>query len=192
MAPAAKEVLAFWFAEANAVRWFARDDAFDAQIRADFGDVAQDAADGLLDGWTQTPLGWLALLIVLDQFSRNLYRDDPRAWAQDAKAQALALAGIDGGSDRRLPPLQRVFAYLPLEHAEDPGLQRRSVELFEALCGDASPEQRASFETYLEFARAHHEVIACFGRFPHRNATLGRPSTPAELAYLATPGVEFR
>ena len=130
-------------------------------------------------------------MIVLDQFSRNLYRDDPRAWAQDAKARALALVGIDCGDDWRLSPLQRVFAYLPLEHAEDSSLQQRSVELFEALCLDASPEQRERFETFLAFARAHQKLIARFGRFPHRNAPLGRPSTPAELAYLATPGIEF-
>ena len=191
MSPTAEAVLAFWFAEESAAHWFAADAAFDAQIRTRFGAVATAAADGELDGWTRTPLGWLALLILLDQFSRNLHRNDAKAWAQDPKALSLALAGIERGDDQALPPLQRVFAYLPLEHAEDLAVQHRSVALFEALCAESQPEQRASFEGFLDYARRHRDVIERFGRFPHRNAVLGRSSTAEEAIYLAQPGAGF-
>jgi len=191
MSPTAEAVLAFWFAEESAARWFAGDAAFDAQIRCRFAAVVEAAAEGKLDGWARTPLGWLALLIVLDQFSRNLYRRDARAWAQDARALSLAQAGIARGDDRQLPPLQRVFTYLPLEHAEDLALQDRSVALFEALRAEVGPQQRASFEGFLDYARRHREVIARFGRFPHRNAVLGRASTAEEALYLAQPGAGF-
>ncbi|HZY33126.1 MAG TPA: DUF924 family protein [Rhodanobacter sp.] len=191
MPATAQDVLDFWFVEAGAARWFAADAAFDAQIRARFGEAVEAAANGRLDDWATTPAGWLALLILLDQFPRNLYRDDPRAWAADASAQRVALSGMARGDDRQLPAVQRVFAYLPLEHAEDSALQRRSVELFEALLAEAAPERRQQFEDYLDYARRHREVIARFGRFPHRNATLGRASTPQETLYLAQPGAGF-
>ncbi len=145
-------------------------------------------------GWTTGRLllpGWLALLLVLDQFPRNLYRNDPRAWAADAVAQRVALSGLARGDDRQLPAVQRVFAYLPLEHAEDSALQQRSVALFESLLAEAEPERRPEFENYLDYARRHREVIARFGRFPHRNAALGRPDTPEEKRYLARPGAGF-
>jgi uncharacterized protein (DUF924 family) len=128
---------------------------------------------------------------VLDQFPRNLYRNDPRAWAADASAQRVALSGLARGDDRQLPAVQRVFAYLPLEHAEDKALQQRSVELFEALCAEVPTEQRKPFEEFLDYARRHREVIVRFGRFPHRNVALGRPSTPEETLYLAQPGAGF-
>jgi uncharacterized protein (DUF924 family) len=191
MSPAAQDILAFWFAGENAASWFASDPAFDAQIRGRFGETAKMAADGALDDWATMPPGWLALLILLDQFSRNLHRQDSRAWGQDTKALALALAGIERGDDQQLPPLQRAFAYLPLEHAEDLAMQLRCVALFEALCAAAMPAQRTCLEGFLDFARRHLDVIERFGRFPHRNALLGRPSTPAELIFLAMPGAGF-
>ena len=191
MPATAQDVLDFWFAEASAAHWFAADTGFDAQIRERFGEAAKAAADGRLGDWAATPPGWLALLILLDQFPRNLYRNDPRAWAADASAQRVALSGLARGDDRQLPAVQRVFAYLPLEHAEDIALQQRSVALFEALLADVAPEQRRPFENYLDYARRHREVIARFGRFPHRNATLGRASTPQETLYLAQPGAGF-
>lgn len=126
----------------------------------------------------------MALLLLLDQFPRNLYRGDSRAWAQDASAQRVASSGIARGDDRRLLALQRVFAYLPLEHAEDEDLQRRSVALFDALCAEVPPPQRERFGEFLDYARRHRDVIARFGRFPHRNAVLGRTSTPEETIYL--------
>lgn len=187
----AHDILEFWFADTSAAHWFAADAAFDAQIRERFGGVADAAANGRLDGWAANPPGWLALLLLLDQFPRNLYRGDSRAWAQDASAQRVASSGIARGDDRRLLPLQRVFAYLPLEHAEDKDLQRRSVELFEALCAEAPPPQRERFGGFLDYARGHRDVIARFGRFPHRNAVLGRTSTPEETIYLARPGAGF-
>ncbi|EIL97540.1 MULTISPECIES: DUF924 family protein [Rhodanobacter] len=187
----ADALLDFWFADKQAKRWFAKSAAFDEQIRARFGAEVQAAAEGRLDAWADTPRGWLALLILLDQFPRNLYRDDPRAWAQDVSAQRLALSGIAEGFDRQLPPLQRGFAYMPLEHAENEGLQQRSVALFEALYAEVTPAERPRFRSSLNYARRHREVIARFGRFPHRNAVLGRPSTEEELHYLAQPGAGF-
>lgn len=191
MLPVAEDVLDFWFAEDAASCWFGGDAAFDAQIRERFGEVADAAAAGRLDDWASTPSGWLALLIALDQFSRNLHRNGPRAWAQDARALPLALAGIERGDDQRLLPLQRVFAYLPLEHAEDLACQDRSVALFESLCEQVPADERDRYAGFLDYARKHREVIARFGRFPHRNTALGRESTPAEQDYLATPGAGF-
>jgi len=191
MPAAAHEVLDFWFAETNAAHWFVADAAFDARIRERFGSTMDAAANGRLDCWAVNPQGWLALLILLDQVPRNLHRGDSRAWAQDASAQRVALSGIARGDDRQLPPLQRVFAYLPLEHAEDMALQRQSVALFETLCTEVPPPQRERFDEFLDYARQHHDVIARFGRFPHRNAVLGRTSTPEEMIHLARPDSGF-
>jgi uncharacterized protein (DUF924 family) len=191
MSPEAQDVLDFWFAEQNAARWYVADAEFDSTIRRRFGELAEAAAEGRLDDWAETPSGWLALLILLDQFSRNLHRHDGRAWTQDVKAQRLAVSGIARGDDRTLPPLQRVFAYMPLEHAESVALQRRSVELFDALRNDVPAEQRARFDEFHVYAGKHRDVIGRFGRFPHRNALLGRADTPDETAYLAQPGSGF-
>jgi len=191
MAVQPRDVLDFWFDPAHAAHWFAKDAAFDEQIRRRFAVAADDAAQGRLDAWASNPADWLALLILLDQFPRNLHRGDAQAWAADVKAQRIALSGLAGGFDQALPPLQRVFAYLPLEHAEDMGLQQRAVTLFEALHAQAPVAGRARFAEFLDYARRHREVIARFGRFPHRNATLGRASTPQETLYLAQPGAGF-
>ncbi len=197
------EVLAFWFGApplAARAEWFRKDAAFDEAIRARFGGLVEDALDGRLplpgspdgrlpSGAAGTPPAaepTLARLILLDQFTRNLYRGQARAFAGDAQALALALALIDRGGDRLLHPLQRWFVYLPLEHAEDLALQDRSVALFAALAAEAP-----GFESALDYAERHRDVIRRFGRFPHRNAALGRTSTPDELAYLATPGSGF-
>ena len=189
--PEAIAVLAFWFSPANHNEWFAGHPSFDEAIREQFAKQAELAAEGRLADWSSTPSGWLALLIVLDQFSRNLYRRDARAWMQDVRAQQLALWGIEEGFDRQLPPIQRVFAYIPLEHAEDRGLQQHCVALFEALCRDVPSDERDQYTRFLDYARKHQAVIARFGRFPHRNAVLGRASTPEESAYLAEPGAGF-
>ena len=185
------DVLDFWFDSTAQARWFARDDAFDAQIRDHFGATLAAATRGALDHWTGTPEGWLALLIVLDQFSRNIHRDDARAWDADDMAQAIAMAGIARGDDQRLAPEQRLFTYLPLEHAEDRALQQHCVGLFEQLVAQVPPSERERFEGFLDYAHRHHDVIERFGRFPHRNAALGRRDTPAEQAYLASPGTGF-
>lgn len=191
MAVQPQDVLDFWFDPARAAHWFAKDAAFDEQIRQRFAVATDDAAHGHFDTWAGNPADWLALLIVLDQFPRNLHRGDARAWAADVKAQRIALTGLADGFDQALPPLQRVFAYLPLEHAEDMGLQQRAVALFEALHAQAPAAERARFAGFVDYARRHREVIARFGRFPHRNAVLGRDSTAAEREYLAQPGAGF-
>ncbi len=185
----AKDVLDFWFDPANEPRWFARDDAFDDAIRSRFDVTFLVAARGELDAWAATPEGWLALLIVLDQFSRNLFRNDPRAYEHDPKAQSLALAGIARGDDQALPAPWRAFAYLPLEHAEDRRLQAHCVALFGDLCQQAPGDAR--FANYLDYARRHHGVIERFCRFPHRNQVLGRATTADEAHYLAQPGAGF-
>jgi uncharacterized protein (DUF924 family) len=189
--PEALSVLAFWFDPANKGKWFQSDPAFDAQIREQFGVPVSAAAAGHLNHWSTTPSGWLALVILLDQFPRNIYRNDPRAWKQDLPAQQIVVSGLEEGFDRQLPLIQRVFAYMPLQHAEDIELQRRCVQLFADLCSSAPANERNSYTDFLDYARRHESVIARFGRFPHRNAVLGRETTPEEKAYLAEPGSGF-
>lgn len=189
--PEALSVLAFWFDSAHETQWFRSDPAFDVQIREQFGDQVSAATAGRLNHWPATPSGWLALLIVLDQFPRNIYRNDPRAWRQDLLAQQIVVSGLEEDFDRQLPPIQRVFAYMPLQHAEDIGLQRRCVQLFEDLCDSAPANERDRYADFLDYARRHESVIARFGRFPHRNAVLGRATTPEEEVYLAEPGSGF-
>jgi len=187
----AQDILDFWFSPNSRAHWFAADARFDELIRQRFATATEAAAAGSLDEWTQTPPGWLALLLLLDQFPRNLHRGDTRAWAQDVSAQRLALSGIQRGFDQALPSLQCMFAYLPLEHAENTALQQYSVDRFSALCARSAPEERMQFEEFLDYARRHREIIVRFGRFPHRNAVLGRANTAEEADYLAEPGSGF-
>jgi uncharacterized protein (DUF924 family) len=198
--PRADELLGFWFDRdlddpANAPgllqRWFQRDAAFDERLRERFGALVPIAAHGALDDWTRTPRGWLALLLLLDQLPRNLHRDSADAFAHDARARELALAGIARGDDARLHPLERVFAYLPLQHAEDLLLQERSVDLYAALRNAAPRAMHAMFDVVLDHAQRHLALIARFGRFPHRNAALGRESTAEERLHLVQPGAAY-
>ena len=189
----AQDVLDFWFLPPDnpdygqaRVEWFRKDDGFDAQIRARFGALIDVAIEGGLRAWDATPHGALARLIVLDQLTRNVYRGTPRAFAGDAQALALAVALTQAAQDQLLPPMLRAFAYLPFEHAEDLAMQARAVELFQLL-SQAQP----GFEGMLDYAERHQEVIARFGRFPHRNAILGRASTPQEVEFLRQPGSSF-
>ncbi|MCX7293084.1 DUF924 family protein [Janthinobacterium sp.] len=189
----AQNVLDFWFLppdkpghSQSRMEWFRKDDGYDAQIRERFGALIDAAIGGGLREWEATPHGALARLIVLDQFTRNVYRGTPRAFAGDAQALALAVALTQAGQDRQLPPMLRAFVYLPFEHAEDLAMQARAVELFQLL-SQAQP----GFESMLDYAQRHQEVIARFGRFPHRNAILDRPSTPEEAAFLRQPGSSF-
>jgi uncharacterized protein (DUF924 family) len=180
----AEDVLDFWFQGDPTVWrpcWFTRDRNFDAAIRARFADLLPAALAGQHDAWATTPEGALALVITLDQFPRNLHRATPRAFAADAKALTLATAAIAAGHDKALTPMQRVFLYLPFEHSESLADQDRSVALFESL----------GIANVTDYAHRHRDVILRFGRFPHRNAALGRASTPEELAYLAEPGAGF-
>ena len=182
----AAAVLDFWFGHEPVARpeWFRKDPAFDAGIRSRFGTAIDAALAGARFG--NTPAERLASVIVLDQFTRNVFRDTPRAFAGDAAALELALGLCGRGEDRALPVWQRAFAYLPFEHAEDLAMQDRSVAAFEALAGE-----QPDVASMLDYAHRHREVIRRFGRFPHRNAILGRPSTAAELAFLAQPGSRF-
>lgn len=191
--PAARAVLDFWFGEPgspqfgqDSKRWFARDPAFDAALRERFGAKLAAARRGDCDNWQGSPLGALALIVVLDQFSRNVLRDSADAFAGDARALQVARRMVATLADRRLPsPYHRAFAYLPFEHDESLAGQRESVRLFEAL------EQETGARGYLSSARRHAEIIERFGRFPHRNAVMGRPSTDEEIAFLREPGSSF-
>lgn len=200
--PRIADVLAYWLgapqpdnasALARQQLWFVKSDATDAEIRTRFGPLVEEALAGQLDGWAATPRGRLALLVLLDQFTRNLFRGTPRSFAGDARALPLALEGMALGHDRHadLPAVARIFCYLPLEHAEDPALQARSVAAFEALADGAEADTRAFLAGTLDYARRHRDVIARYGRFPHRNPILGRESTAEEREYLAQPGSGF-
>jgi uncharacterized protein (DUF924 family) len=188
----AGQVLRFWFGDdpglplANSERWFKRDAAFDAEVRARFAGAVEQAGRGDFDGWHEWPDTALALVILLDQFPRNIHRDSPLAFAHDLRARHCTLAGIARGLDTALPPVQRWFFYLPLMHAEDLGLQDRALVMFRelALAPTVSPGLREALENVVSYALRHREAIARFGRFPHRNAVLGRASTPAEQAWL--------
>jgi uncharacterized protein (DUF924 family)/uncharacterized protein YbjT (DUF2867 family) len=192
-----EDVLAWWFGPgadpwtvdaAHAQRWFTRSEATDAEIRSRFFDTWQAAANGRLAFWDRDARGRLALILALDQFSRNLFRHDPRAFSQDPQALALAVDGIRLGHDQQVPPAWRAFCYLPFEHAEDLGAQARAVRLFDALLAAAPADQSQRAAMQRDYAVRHREVIAEFGRFPHRNMALGRESTPAEQAWLAAGG----
>jgi len=182
------EVLEFWFGEtpgSSRREWFRKDAAFDATIRARFADVHAAAAARGLEAWRASAEPMLALVVVLDQFSRNLFRDDARAFAQDAHALECAVQALARGDDLGLAPVQRQFLYLPFEHSEDRRDQEKSLDLF------ASLEAFEPTRGLGEWARRHHDIVARFGRFPHRNAVLGRASTAEEIEFLKTPGSGF-
>jgi uncharacterized protein (DUF924 family) len=193
-------ILLFWFGSeagdpaaiaGKQPLWFAADAAIDQEIRRRFGEPWAAATRGELDAWASEPRGGLALVILLDQFSRNLERGRAAAFAHDARALRAASALIDRGEDRLLLSVERSFLYLPFEHAEDLTDQRRSVELFSALVEDAGAEWSWLTEDSLRWARLHLEIIERFGRFPHRNQVLGRRSTPEEERYLSDGGQRF-
>lgn len=186
--PTPAAVLDFWFGPqplAERKVWFRKDPAFDAEIASRFGDAVAMAVAGAFGEWCTTPHGALARVILLDQFTRNIYRDTPRAFAGDARALSTAEEAVARRFDESLERLERWFLYLPFEHSESAQAQTRSIELFEALAnatGDRSP---------LDWAEKHAAVIRRFGRYPHRNAILGRESTPEELLFLGEQGSHF-
>lgn len=194
-------LLDFWFgddaddvtrARRQSSLWWGKSSETDALIQRRFGELAEAAATGKLDDWAEVPAGRLALILLLDQVPRNIHRGTPAAFAQDAKARELCLKGLVLGADKGLSPLGRVFFYLPLEHAESGEQQARSVALFEALAAEqASSEARDTFEGFADFARRHRVIVDRFGRFPHRNAILGRPDQGEETAFLQQPGSGF-
>ena len=165
-------VLAFW-RDAGYDRWFTRDDAFDAEVREKFLPTYEAAAAGKLGDWEATADGALALCIVLDQFPRNMFRGDPRAYATDEAARAVANRALKRGYDQDVPDELRDFFFMPFMHSEDPGDQERCVQLF-----------REAQSADLKYAEQHRDIIRRFGRFPHRNAVLGRETTPEEQAFL--------
>lgn len=166
--------------------WFVKDTAFDEEIRRRFLATLESAERGELQHWRDKPKHCLSLIILLDQFPRNMFRDTPRAFATDAMALETARFAVEHRHDQAVGPLERVFFYLPFEHSESIDDQARSVALVQALA-DADPS-RADF---LDYAKRHQDVIVRFGRFPHRNRILGRASTEAEIEFLKQPGSSF-
>lgn len=186
------DILSFWFGSPEdpgfgkpQKAWFTKNPDFDRAIRSRFLDDCEQAARGQLNPWKDTPDSCLALILLLDQFPRNLFRGLPQAFATDAQALEIARWAIDSHFDRALLPVQRWFIYLPFEHSEDLACQRQSIALFQQLEFDADSTST------IDYAIRHYQVIERFGRFPHRNAILGRDSTPEEMAFLQEAGSSF-
>lgn len=178
-------------ATAHNTLWFGKRDEQDAEARERFGALVEQALAGGLQAWSADPRGWLANVLLLDQLPRMIYRDTPLAFSGDALAQALVEEGVTLGWDRQLSGLQRVFIYLVFEHAESLPQQLRSMQLFGELNEAAAGAERTLFAGFLDYAERHLRIIERFGRFPHRNETLGRISTDAELRFLLEPGSRF-
>ncbi len=199
----AQAVFDFWFqpapghaADAPRVEWFKKDEAFDRSIAERFGAQIELALEGGLHAWdAEGPQAALARIVVLDQFTRNVYRGTPLAFAGDHQALEAALDMVDAEEDLALPPLQRGFVYMPFEHAEDIAMQEQAVALFtrmaDAESGKVSDATAKSIASSLNYAKRHRDVIQRFGRFPHRNAILGRTSTSEEIEFLQQPGSGF-
>jgi uncharacterized protein (DUF924 family) len=194
MPPGPDDILDFWFGDGLALGWpsddrsalwFGGGAALDAQIQQRFGTRVDQAVDGGLTDWEQPIHARLALVILLDQFTRNVHRGQARAFAGDGRAQRLVLQSLALEQDAALPTVGRVFFYMPLMHAESPTLQDQCVLLFEKLVRQSPPELQAKLAGNLRAAREHADIVARFGRFPHRNAVLGRANTPEEDAFLA-------
>ena len=187
----ARAVLDFWFGTARShlgsprMEWFRKDPKFDEEIRAQFGALHERASRGELDGWGASPEPLLALVVILDQFSRNLYRNNRRAFEQDERALRWAKTAVGRGDDLGLLPVQRQFIYLPYEHSEDLADQEKCVEMMRSL--EAFEETRG----LTAWAEKHRVIIKRFGRFPHRNEILGRESTAEEIEFLKSPGSRF-
>ena len=193
-------VTAFWFKEHQLSApqidrrmdiWFGEDPAFDHEIRQAFATDVEKASEGELDHWADEPRGRLALILLLDQFRRNIYRGTAKAFEKDKAALKLCVEGAMQKKDRGLTPIQRVFFYMPLQHAESRKVQAKSVELFSRLAEAVSPTLKETFLTIAQFAELHHDIIEQYGRFPHRNAVLGRDNTPEEDEYLAGDAPDF-
>ncbi len=193
-------LLTFWFGEherdgevieAQSPLWWDKKDETDRAIKRHFSGVLSEALEGLLDHWLNTPEGYLAMIILLDQLSRSMYRGSAKSFSQDETALQLAVRGVDLGMDRELRPVERVFFYMPFEHAESAKMQERSISLFTRLVVAAADGDKAKFKEYLNFAVKHADVIKRFNRFPHRNQILGRGSTDEEMAFLTQPGSAF-
>ncbi len=190
--PRADAVINFWFGApgtsehgTNRAEWFKKDDAFDASITNNFLEDYERAASGHYDDWASTGKGALALLILLDQFPRNMFRNNAKSFATDPKALKIAASMVNGGQDKAMSKEEQFFVYLPFEHAEDITMQEQCLELTAAM-----PQGKTENSPYY-WAKQHYDVIARFGRFPHRNEVLGRTNTPEEDDYLSNPGAGF-
>ncbi len=189
-----QHVLDFWFCssaldspqlDSRMDRWFGASDELDEQIRQEFSLLIEQATSGQLDDWTKTPKGRLALIILLDQFCRNVYRGTAQAFTHDRKALRIAIEGTMAGDHKQLNSVERMFFFMPLQHAESLKIQEKSVGIFNALAQTVSGTLHETFLTTAQFAELHRDIVAEFGRFPHRNAVLGRANSSAETAYLA-------
>ncbi|HEY6894806.1 MAG TPA: DUF924 family protein [Rhodanobacteraceae bacterium] len=188
LAPLAEAILTFWFTAGphhDCDVWFRKDAAFDREIREGFGDAIAAGLSGAFGGWCTTPRGSLARVILLDQFTRNAFRGTPDAFAGDPRALATARQAVEREFDHALDPYERWFLYMPFVHSEALSMQERAVALFTALA------EETGVDSPLSWTKRHRDVIARFGRFPHRNEILGRTSTPEERAFLEQPGSRF-
>jgi uncharacterized protein (DUF924 family) len=194
------EILSFWFKEQELSApqidrrmdtWFGEDEVFDHEIRKEFADDVDKACKGQLDHWADDPRGRLALIIMIDQFRRNMYRNTAEAFSMDRLALKLCVEGAMEKKDKGLAPIQKVFFYMPLQHSESAKVQAKSVELFTRLAESVSPTYQETFLTIAQFAELHKDIIDQFGRFPHRNRLLGRENTPEEDQYLAGDSPDF-
>lgn len=192
-----EDILHFWLGAPgdpplrNAEKWWKKDVAFDDECRTKFGNLIEKGVRGELADWKQSPHGRLALIILFDQLSRNVFRDTARSFGQDALARDIALESIAKGDENVLSLIERSFLYMPMMHAEDAGLQHQCVASFNRIAGRGEGEVKKYLENSLEYAKKHEEIVERFGRFPHRNAILGRASTQEEEAFLKKPGSSF-
>ena len=193
-------ILSFWFKEHELSApqidrrmeiWFSEDPVFDHEIEKEFADEVVKACKGELDHWASRPHGRLALIILIDQFRRNIHRNTAHAFSKDQLALKLCVQGAMEKKDKGLTPIQKVFFYMPLQHAESRKVQAKSVELYSRLAETVSPTQRETFMTVAQFAELHKDIIDQFGRFPHRNQLLGRDNTPEEDEYLTGDSPDF-
>lgn len=175
------DIIHFWYTQIQPRNWFIKDPAFDAMLKRTYSQIHQQAAAGELAHWRKKPLGQLAEIIVLDQFSRNLFRDTPKAFAYDGQALALAQTAIVQGADLNLTPMEKCFMYMPLMHSESALIHEQAVILF----------NQPGLEDNYSFELKHKVIIDRFGRYPHRNDLLQRPSTPEEVVFLSEPGSGF-
>ena len=195
-----QKILSFWFREQALSApqidgrmdvWFGDNPYFDAEIVQEFADDVAEASDGKLGHWAHTPTGRLALILLLDQFRRNIHRGTAEAFSKDKVALKLCIEGAMGNRDSGLAPIHRVFFYMPLQHAESRKVQKKSVELYNRIASAVSPTYRETFETIAQFAELHADIIMQFGRFPHRNKLLNRQNTPEEEEYLSGDSPDF-
>ena len=187
MAITPDDVLKFWFEDNGRDQWFGKEEAFDDEIRRRFGELAHRARDGKLERWVEAPRSCLALIILIDQFSRNLYRDSPLAWSADVHVLAIAKLVLEKGYDAELDKTEQAFMYMPFMHSEALADQARCVELTEKNADSGSEFNKANYQSALK----HRDIITRFGRFPHRNEILGRESTAEELEFLQDQDAQF-